>query len=128
MATPKRQTETALQMAVVRWARQNVERWPAAAWMFHAANEGKVDPREAGKRKSLGVVAGVSDLLLLARSGPYSGLCLELKRKPNRLTQEQRNFFSFVESQGYKTAVAYTLEEAQTIITDYLQGMEAEAS
>ena len=70
----------------------------------------------------MGVVAGISDLILLARSGPYSGLCLELKRKPNKLTAEQREFFDYVETQGYKTAVAYTLEEAQAVITHYLQG------
>ena len=122
MAAQKRQTETALQMAVVRWVRQNADRWPCARWMFHAATEGKCDPREAGKRQSMGVVAGISDLILLARSGPYSGLCLELKKKPNRLTPEQREFFDYVETQGYKTAVAYTLEEAQAVITHYLQG------
>ncbi|MBD5401832.1 VRR-NUC domain-containing protein [bacterium] len=119
------QTETSMQMAVVRWARKAAEEWPgfeALRWLFHTANEGKVDPREAGKRQSMGVLAGVSDLLLLARSGRYSGLCLELKRKPNRLSAEQRAFLDFAAAQGYKAAVAYSVEEAQAVITSYLQG------
>ena len=121
------QTETSMQMAVVRWARRAAEEWPgfeALRWMFHTANEGKCDPREAGKRQSMGVLAGVSDLILLARSGKYSGLCLELKRKPNRLSAEQRAFFDFAEAQGYKTAVAWSVEEAQNVITRYLQGQD----
>lgn len=120
----KRQTETAMQMAVVRWARQNAERWPAGAWLYHAANEGKVDPREAGKRQSMGVVAGIPDLFLPARSGPYSGLYIELKRKPNKPTAEQRNFMTYAETQGYKTAVCYSRDEAISILQDYLEAAE----
>lgn len=126
-AAQAQKSETSMQMAVVRWARKAADEWPgfeALRWLFHTANEGKVDPREAGKRQSMGVLAGVSDLLLLARSGRYSGLCLELKRKPNRLSAEQRDFLDFAAANGYKTAVAWSVEEAQGVITDYLQGQD----
>lgn len=118
----KRQTETALQMAVVRWARANAEKWPALAYMYHCANEGKTDPREAGKRKSMGVLAGVADLTLPARCGDFGGLYLELKNgKAGRLSPEQRDFLQWAASQGYKTAVAYSFDEAVEILTDYLE-------
>lgn len=128
MPTAKRNTETALQMAVVRWARNMAQVYPCLRWLYHAANEGKTDPREAGKRKSLGVVAGVPDLFLPAKSGDRSGLYIELKKRPNRPTAEQSEFMDWAASQGYATAVAYTLEEAQDIIRGYLNGQPVETA
>lgn len=127
MATQKRQTETAMQMGVVRWARNMAAVYPCLKFLYHAANEGKVDPREAGKRQRMGVLAGVPDLFLPAKSGPHAGLYIELKKRPNKPTAEQSEFMAFAEAQGYATAVCYSLEEAVDTLTGYLKYTETEA-
>ena len=124
----RRQTETAMHMGVVRWARNMAGVYPCLKFLYHAANEGKVNPREAGKRQSLGVLAGVPDLFLPADNGEFHGLYLELKKRPNKPTPEQSEFMEFAASQGYATAVCYSMDEAVAVIEGYLRGQEQDSA
>lgn len=96
-------------------------------------NGGTRHPREAANLKRQGVVAGVPDLLFFEpKIGKASvkhyttvqdfcfGLAIEMKRKPNKVSPEQREWLTGLEARGWSTAVCYTAEEAWTTLCDYL--------
>ncbi len=93
---------------------------PLSRLLFHPANGGKRNAKEAAKFKRMGVRAGVSDLLLLMPRKGLHGLCIELKVGKNKQTESQRAFQSVVEGQGYKYAVCRSVNEFITIINEYL--------
>ena len=76
---------------------------------FHPANGGKRGIIEAKIFKSLGVRAGVPDLIVLYRSQVFG---LELKATNGRVTPLQRQTLNDMEVAGARTAVAHSLDEA----------------
>ena len=112
-------SEFATQVAVMAWARQNVRRIPELRWLHSSLNGAYMPPGVARKQKAAGMVAGIWDLFLPCSNHVYTGLYLEMKHGKNKLTEEQIEFGTFVESQGYKTAVAYSFEEATKVIEEY---------
>lgn len=76
---------------------------------FHPANGGKRNLIEAKIFKSLGVRAGVPDLILFYRAQIFG---LELKAANGRLTPLQRQTLNDMEVAGARTAVARSLDEA----------------
>ena len=74
-----------------------------------------------GKLQRLkGLRAGVSDFLLLVPNSCYHGMALELKIKPNKLTEHQKSFLDDVQQQKYCVAVAWSADEAIKILEAYL--------
>jgi VRR-NUC domain. len=91
--------------------------------LFHVENEaphGNVI--EGARRKALGLVAGVADLLLLMPRGKWHGLCIEMKTlsRSSRQRTEQREWQMLVESQGYRYEVIRTEEDFFALIREYL--------
>lgn len=78
-------------------------------FFWHTPNGGKRGIIEATIFKSLGVVAGVPDLVLL-RNGECFGL--ELKADRGKLTPSQHLVHAAMQEAGAKTAVARSLDEA----------------
>lgn len=71
-------------------------------------------------RKNLGLVAGVSDLIMLIPRNGFHGLCLECKTKDGRQKPPQEWWQGIVESQGYLYKIFRSKEEFQQIIEWYL--------
>lgn len=109
---------------------------PELKWMHHIPNGGsrgndvKSQMIRGAKLKAEGVRSGVSDICLPVRRGSCSGLYIEMKKpteKPKRegskggVSEEQREFGTFVQSQGFGFVVCYTWEEARDIIIAYLK-------
>jgi hypothetical protein len=89
--------------------------------LFHIPNEGNRDSKTDGAyRKALGLVAGVSDLMLLVARGPYHGLCIEMKTETGRQSDVQKEWQLKVEKQGYKYIVVRSLEQFKEEISKYL--------
>lgn len=91
--------------------------------LFHVPNENdRSDSNiiQGAIRKSLGVVSGVADLLLLIASSGYHGLCIEMKDEKGRQKPAQAEWQTIVESQGYKYVVCRSLEQFKIIIQEYL--------
>ena len=99
--------------------------------MHHSPNEGKRKPIEQLRVKYFGVKA-LPDVMVYRKgytnSRPdgnseltYIGLGIELKIKPNSVTDNQSNILNWLEMNGWKTAVCYTLDEAVNEINDYLK-------
>ena len=80
------------------------------AFVWVNVSAGIWDPKKGFFRKQngYGMLNGVSDIL-----GIYKGLfiAIEVKRKPNKATQEQEFFLSEVNRNGGVGMVAYCLED-----------------
>lgn len=91
--------------------------------LFHVPNENdRADSNiiQGAIRKSLGVVAGVADLILLVARGGFHGLCIEMKDDKGVQRTAQKEWQKLVESQGYKYCLCRSLAQFQSIIQEYL--------
>lgn len=94
--------------------------------LFHIPNEGNRESKTDGAyRKALGLVAGVSDLMLLVACGPFHGLCIEMKTEIGRQSDVQKEWQLKVEKQGYKYILVRSFEVFQAEIRKYFaKGLE----
>lgn len=117
----RRQEEARLQAECYAWAWN--ERPITRRVLFHVENErtdgNKVD---GARRRAMGLVAGVSDLLLLLPRGRYHGLCIEMKTPDGYQREEQKTWQALVEANGYRYEVIRTKEDFQELIDNYLAG------
>lgn len=117
LANMKR-SETTEQIALFNWARANEAFIPELKLLHHVPNEGK---RSNGPvMKAAGLKTGVPDLCLPVARGKFHGLYIEMKYGTGKTTKAQEEFMSMLREQGYKTAVAYSAEQAREIIRHYL--------
>lgn len=86
-------------------------RWHGAPniFAFHPANGGWRSPIEGAILKSMGVVPGVADVIIIKDGHTYA---LELKTDVGRLTDIQRATIEAMESAGATCAVAYGIDAA----------------
>ena len=93
--------------------------------LFHVPNENDradSNPIQGAIRKSMGVVAGVADLILMVPTKKYHGLCIEMKDDHGTQKQAQKDWQFLVEQQGYRYEICRSLEQFKSIIEDYLYG------
>lgn len=95
-------------------------KYPILRWIYSTPNGAKLDHAARTKViKEGGNKAGVPDLFLPVKSGKYSGLYLEMKAKKGVLSQKQKEFKEFAESQDFKVIVPRSCDEALNEILDY---------
>lgn len=113
--------EDAIQADVVQWARKQSLQNPELKWLFHVANGGSRHPVEAMRLKALGVVPGITDLVLPTARGGYFGLWLEFKNgNKGKPSDDQVSFHSFLKSEGYCVGIIRSFEEGKEAIEAYL--------
>lgn len=103
-------------------------KYPELMLAFAIPNGGMRDKRTAAMLKAEGVKSGVWDILLPVASGEhcpgckehFSGLFVEMKVKPNRLTFEQHAFYAAMQRHNFDFFVAYTWQEAFDKMVSYL--------
>ena len=66
-----------------------------------------------------GLLSGVPDLFIAEGRGPYHGLFIELKIKPNKPTPNQINIMKQLKEKNYAVHICYTFEEFQQVVTEY---------
>lgn len=91
--------------------------------LFHVENEGThSNARDGARRKAMGLVAGVSDLILLMPRGKWHGLCIEMKipTAESKQSDDQKAWQALVEKQGYRYEVIRTEEDFIKLIKEYL--------
>lgn len=80
----------------------------------------------AGWLKAEGVRPGVPDLMLAVAytldGAFFPGLYIEMKRKPNVPSLDQKAVIAFLRLHGYHVVVAWDADEAMLAITGYLNG------
>ena len=106
-------SEDNLQTAVARYLDLLRADW------FHVANERQTSIKRGARLKAKGVKAGVPDIIILNQRHGFSGLIIELKVKPNRVSPAQKNWLQTFERYNYKTAVCFDIDEALKTIDDY---------
>lgn len=115
-----RHKESSLQIACVRWFKQYA--YPRLApLLFAVPNGGYRNPVTAKIMKAEGATAGVADLILLAPSAGFHGLCIEMKTDKGRQSENQKQWQTALENQGYKYVVCRSFEDFQTEVTRYLR-------
>ena len=93
-------TESQSQIAMVKWFRLQYPK--LSPLLFHVPNGRYRSKTTARMLKAEGVVAGVSDLILLIPNSDYHGLLIEVKSETGRQTPLQKMWGSLASSRGYR--------------------------
>lgn len=110
-------SEDDLQRQCISWFKWQ---YPAyAKRIFHPANGGSRNVIEATKLKAMGVLPGVSDVIITIPRKGYGGLFCELKVGKNGLSEHQQGFIKEHE-QDYSCHVVRGLDEFITVVNNYL--------
>lgn len=124
---PKRKIKSAVKLASPTEEQDQIK---LAVWLdknklpFYAIpNGGKRNFFEAVKLKRCGVKAGIPDICLpLPNRKGYHGLYIELKRvSGGRVSDEQLAWQELLRKNGYCAEIAYGLEEAKKIVSNYFE-------
>ena len=108
------------QAALFRWASYAQTQYEELKLMYHVPNEGKRSAVTGARMKQSGLKPGVPDVCLPTAHGGYIGLYIEMKVKPNKPTENQKQWLRALREAGHFTAVCYTWEEAKNLIEEYL--------
>lgn len=99
-------TEDQIHKAVV--AHLSARSIPGTFW-FHPANDGKRSFATANRMKSMGMIAGIPDLILL-KGGEVFGL--EFKSAKGRVRPSQHLIHAAMREAGARTEIVRSVEEA----------------
>lgn len=111
--------ESHIQRACVSWFRMQYPR--LAHLLFAVPNGSRRDAVTGAVLKAEGVVAGVSDLILLYPSAVHHGLCIEMKTpsRSSRQSEHQKEWEALVTSAGYKYVVCRSLDSFMAEVRTY---------
>lgn len=109
------------QITLFSWAEFAKNKYPELDLMYHVPNEGKRSAAMGARLKAEGLKAGVPDVCLPTAHGGYIGLYIEMKVKPNKPTEQQKQWLRDLRGAGHFTAVCYTWEEAKDLIEEYIR-------
>lgn len=112
--------ESRIQQGCVRWFRYQFPN--LARLLFAVPNGGRRDAVTGKILKGEGVVAGVSDLILMVPAGAFHGLCIEMKTRTGSQSTSQKEWQADVEAQGYRYVVCRSLDDFIDAVYDYLRG------
>lgn len=99
-------TENRIQQEMVLWFNKTFPN--ERGMLFHVANE------QQHHKIGIGVVAGVSDLILLRNKTAYF---IEVKTPIGRQSPKQKRWQAKVEAQGYEYFIVRNLDEFKKIIS-----------
>ncbi len=91
--------------------------------LFHVPNENdRSDSNsiQGAIRKSLGVVPGVADLILLIPRGNHGALLIEMKDEKGIQKPAQKDWQRLTEAQGYRYEICRSISDFQALIREYL--------
>ena len=113
-----KQSESQIQRAAVRWFR--IVHRDIEPLFFSVPNGGYRCATTARIMKAEGQRAGVADLILLLPRQGYGALCIEMKTRKGRQSDEQKRFQEMCERYGSKYVICRSFEDFQREIRDYL--------
>ena len=117
-----RQTEHAMQCAVIQVCRYLERQYPEVKYLFSVPNGGHRHIAVAARLKASGVKSGVPDLFLpLPIPGASAGLWIEMKAPGGTVTQNQDDYLRFLYEVGFLTKVCYSAQDAIDEIREYLE-------
>lgn len=109
--------EAELQKQCVKWLK---EQYPQA-FFTHVPNEAKREWKTINALKSMGWVPGCPDLLIFNRNNKFSGLAIELKIMPNKITTTQQAFLNVLGENNWFCKVVWALDDFKYYVTEYFK-------
>lgn len=109
-----RHVESGIQQAIVQWFRLQYPRYIIAA----IPNGGFRNAKEATIMKREGILAGFSDLIIIAE---HNVLFLEVKTPDGRLSEKQKEFQRKVCALGFEYIVCRSFDESALAIERWLK-------
>lgn len=109
------ETEGYIQSKCVQWL------WnehPETRGRLFEVNNNPLNKIDGARRKAMGMVAGVSDLIYLRDNLPP--LCIEMKDETGRQSEAQANWQKVAESVGCEYVIVRSLDEFKQAITPHL--------
>lgn len=108
-------TEAQIQQSIFKWYHNNfcLSHHNPQNIIFSVANESS-NVKEQMYKKSLGLIAGVSDLVIITESEVFF---VEVKTPIGKQSEKQKNFQSKIERLGYRYLLVRSLEQFKEIIT-----------
>ncbi len=113
-----RDIEHKTQCGCVKWFRLQYPQY--AELLFAVPNGGARDAVTGAKLKEEGVVAGVSDLILLLPRQGYHALCIEMKTEKGQQRKTQKNWQAAIERQGYRYCVCRSIDDFMSEVDQYV--------
>lgn len=111
-------TEDRIQQDIVKWFKGEycLRHHNPRHMIFHVANQ-TTNQRERMKKVAIGMMAGVSDLIVLA-----NGVCyfIEVKDDKGRQSPKQIEFEQQVEGQGFDYIVVRSLADFKTFVDVFI--------
>ncbi len=112
------QEEHNTQVACINWFRY---KYPTMRHnLFAVPNGGRRDAKTGKELKDEGVLAGVSDLILLKSNRFYGALLIEMKTTKGRQQENQKWWQKHITADGYKYVICRSFEDFRREVTDYL--------
>jgi hypothetical protein len=113
------------QAAVIRWADSMRMVEPNLQLLFAIPNAAKRSPGLAASMKAEGLKSGVPDLFFpvptVDGAGNWShGLFIEMKIRPNKVTENQAGWIMDLRNQGYRVEICWSAVDAIEVIKSYL--------
>mgnify|MGYP002524490588 CR=1 FL=1 len=109
-----RHIESGIQQAVVQWFRLQYPRYVIAA----IPNGGFRNAKEAAIMQREGVLAGFSDLIIVAE---HNVLFLEMKTTDGRQSEKQKEFQNKVNKLGFEYVICRSFEQSVLAIERWLK-------
>lgn len=107
----KKMSEDRIQQECFLWFHNTYPQYRGL--LFHPANGGSRNSREGAKFKSMGVVAGVADLLFIFKNTIWA---IELKTETGTQSQKQKEWEDAIWVQGIDYCIVRNLKEFQSVI------------
>ena len=116
------------QEALFAWARLSAAKYPGLELMYHIPNEGKRTVSNGAALKRQGLKKGVPDICLPVPKGKYHGMYIEMKKKGEKPTAEQKKYINELAKQGYACIIADKgWADAAELIKEYMSMEERNA-
>lgn len=110
--------EHGIQVDCITWFRLQ---YPAMRHnLFAVPNGGRRSKKTAVDLKKEGVLAGVSDLILLKKNKHYGALLIEMKTSKGKQSDLQKEWQNEIEKDGYKYIVCRSLIDFMNAVKSYV--------
>ncbi|GIM60531.1 VRR-NUC domain-containing protein [Capnocytophaga canis] len=109
-----KQHESKLQSACVRWFKYQYPQY----LIFAVPNGGSRNTLEAKRLQQEGVLAGVSDLIVIA---PNKTIFIEMKHGKGKQTDKQKDFQKQVQQLGFSYFVCNSFDKFQNIVENEIE-------
>ena len=121
-AKPRATTEHDEQKRLIHIIRNELApKYPILNWLYSVPNGLRLHPAITTQMINEGAKAGIPDLFLPVGSAKYSGLYIEMKSAKGVLSEQQKKFKIFAESQKFKWVMPRSCDEALREILDYCE-------